>query len=79
MKKSLKDVRKRRITRSHLETGESQRTDGRYMYKYVNRAGETKVVYSWKLDFLRTKFQKESVMLYIPWEKVEIQRDLGTE
>ena len=32
-----------------LRTGESQRTDGRYMYKYVNRAGETKVVYSWKL------------------------------
>lgn len=28
-----------------LRTGESQRTDGRYMYKYVNRAGETKVVY----------------------------------
>lgn len=25
-----------------LRTGESQRTDGRYMYKYVNRAGETK-------------------------------------
>ena len=32
-----------------LRTGESQRADGRYMYKYVNRAGETKVVYSWKL------------------------------
>ena len=32
-----------------LKTGESQRTDGRYLYKYVDAQGETRYVYSWKL------------------------------
>lgn len=29
--------------------GESQRKDGRYMYKYIDNAGNAKYVYSWKL------------------------------
>ncbi len=32
-----------------LRTGESQRKDGRYAYKYVNTLGETKFEYAWKL------------------------------
>jgi len=32
-----------------LRTGESQRKDGRYMYKYVDINGDSKYVYSWKL------------------------------
>lgn len=32
-----------------LKTGESQRKDGRYLYKYVDAFGKTKCVYSWKL------------------------------
>ena len=32
-----------------LKTGESQRTDGRYTYKYTDAFGEPKFVYSWKL------------------------------
>ncbi len=32
-----------------LRGGESQRKDGRYMYKYVDNAGNVKYVYSWKL------------------------------
>ncbi len=32
-----------------LRNGESQRKDGRYMYKYVDNAGNIKYVYSWKL------------------------------
>ena len=32
-----------------LKTGESQRTDRRYLYKYVDAQGETRYVYSWKL------------------------------
>ena len=32
-----------------LKTGESQRTDGRCLYKYVDAQGETRYVYSWKL------------------------------
>lgn len=32
-----------------LRKEESQRKDGRYMYKYVDNAGNVKYVYSWKL------------------------------
>lgn len=33
-----------------LLTGESQRQDGRYAYKYTNVHGESKFIYSWKLN-----------------------------
>ena len=32
-----------------LRNGESQRKDGRYMYKYIDNAGNVKYIYSWKL------------------------------
>jgi len=32
-----------------LRTGESQRKDGRYAYKYVNKLGKEQFVYAWKL------------------------------
>ncbi|WP_332849575.1 integrase DNA-binding domain-containing protein, partial [Clostridioides difficile] len=32
-----------------LRTGESQRKDGRYAYKYVYSFGKAQFVYSWKL------------------------------
>lgn len=32
-----------------LKTGESQRTDGRYLYKYIDTLGEAQSIYSWKL------------------------------
>ena len=32
-----------------LRTGESQRKDGRYAYKYINALGEPKFEYAWKL------------------------------
>lgn len=32
-----------------LRTGESQRKDGRYAYKYVDAFGKTQFVYAWKL------------------------------
>lgn len=33
-----------------LHNGESQRSDGRYMYKYLDNSGQAKYVYSWRLD-----------------------------
>lgn len=33
-----------------LRSGESQRKDGRYAYKYVDAAGQPQFVYSWKLE-----------------------------
>ena len=41
---------KRRDSKNHvLRTGESQRKDGRYLYKYVDADGKPQSVYSWKL------------------------------
>lgn len=33
-----------------LLTGESQRKDGRYVYKYIGTDGKSKFIYSWKLN-----------------------------
>lgn len=33
-----------------LRTGESQRPDGRYAYKYIDAAGKQQFVYSWRLE-----------------------------
>ena len=42
---------KRRDNRGRiLHNGESQRSDGRYMFKYIDGFGQTKYVYSWRLD-----------------------------
>ncbi|MFQ8896987.1 MAG: tyrosine-type recombinase/integrase [[Clostridium] scindens] len=42
--------RKRRDNKGRiLHTGESQRTDGKYLYKYVDAFGNTKYVYAWRL------------------------------
>ena len=41
---------KRRDSKNRiLQSGESQRPDGRYQYKYTDAFGELKFVYSWKL------------------------------
>ncbi len=42
---------KRRDNRNRiLRNGESQRSDGRYMFKYLDSLGQVKYVYSWRLD-----------------------------
>lgn len=42
---------KRRDNRNRiLHNGESQRSDGRYMFKYIDSSGQVKYVYSWRLD-----------------------------
>lgn len=33
-----------------LRTGESQRQDGRYVYKYMDAAGKARYIYSWRLE-----------------------------
>lgn len=43
-------MEKRRDSKGRiLRTGESQRKDGRYAYKYINAFGEPKFEYAWKL------------------------------
>lgn len=51
MERSVIMSEKRRDNRNRiLHNGESQRQDGRYAYKYKDLNGETKFVYSWRLD-----------------------------
>ena len=38
-----------------LRTGESQRTDGRYQYRYKDVYGERRSIYDWDLHSLRAK------------------------
>ncbi len=45
-----------------LKTGESQRKDGRYLYKYTDSFGEPQFVYSWKL-VATDEYQQESVIV----------------
>ena len=42
-----------------LHTGESQRTDGKYLYKYVDAFGNTKYVYAWRLH-PQTRHQRKN-------------------
>lgn len=59
-----------------LRTGESQRPDGRYTYKYIDAAGKQQFVYSWKLESgdRVPKGKKDSLSLR---EKAkQIKRDL---
>ena len=59
-----------------LRTGESQRKDGRYAYKYTDGTGKTQFVYSWKLvPTDRTPAGKREDMSLREKEK-EIQRDM---
>ena len=51
---------KRRDSKGRLlKTGESQRADGRYLYKYVDKAGKTR--YPLSLSPLSVAFQEVSV------------------
>lgn len=59
-----------------LRNGESQRKDGRYMYKYIDNAGNTKYLYSWRL--VRTDIAPQGAKDEMPLrDKIKvIQRDL---
>lgn len=49
-KEHCKMSEKRRDSKNRiLQTGESQRKDGRYAYKYVDTFGKSKFLYAWKL------------------------------
>ena len=49
MSKKERDEKRRDNKGRLLKSGESQRPDGRYAYKYTDTFGEQKFVYSWKL------------------------------
>lgn len=60
-----------------LKTGESQRKDGRYLYKYVDTFGKTKCVYSWKLVPTDSVPKGKRDCLSLREMEQEIHRDLA--
>ena len=60
-----------------LKTGESQRKDGRYLYKYVDAFGKTKCVYSWKLVPTDSVPKGKRDCLSLREMEHEIHRDLA--
>lgn len=58
----------------NLRTGESQRQDGIYMYRYTDITGKRQYVYSWKLtEFDRTpKGKKEDISLREKEEEIHL-------
>lgn len=72
-----RDVKKRRDNKNRiLRTGESQRKDGRYAYKYTDTFGKPQFVYAWKLvPTDKTPAGKRDDISLREKEK-EIQKDL---
>lgn len=58
----------------NLRTGESQRQDGLYMYRYTDLTGERRSVYSWRLtEFDKTpKGRKEDISLREKEEEIHL-------
>ena len=68
---------KRRDNRNRiLRNGESQRKDGRYMYKYIDNAGNAKYVYSWKLVKTDTVPQGAKNDISLRDKEKQIHKDL---
>lgn len=59
-----------------LKTGESQRPDGRYAYKYVDTSGKTQFVYSWKLVLTDPTPNGKRKDISLREKEKEIQRDI---
>ena len=62
-----------------LRTGESQRKDGRYAYKYTNHLGEVCFVYSWKLESTDRLPKGKKASLSLREKEKLIERDLNDQ
>ena len=45
----MSNVKRKDSKNRNLRNGESQRKDGRYVYKYTDIYGKPQFIYSWKL------------------------------
>lgn len=59
-----------------LRNGESQRKDGRYAYKYVGLDGESRFIYSWKLESTDKMPKGKRMDISLREKERVIQRDL---
>ncbi len=68
---------KRRDNRNRiLHNGESQRKDGRYMYKYIDAEGNAKYCYSWRLDHNDPVPKGKSREISLREKEKQIEQDL---
>ena len=68
---------KRRDSKNRiLRSGESQRKDGRYAYKYIDPTGKPRFVYSWKLEATDSTPQGKRDGLSLREKEKQIRRDI---
>ena len=68
---------KRRDSKNRiLRSGESQRKDGRYAYKYIDTTGKPQFVYSWKLEATDSTPQGKRDGLSLREKEKQIRRDI---
>ena len=68
---------KRRDSKNRiLRSGESQRKDGRYAYKYIDTTGKPQFVYSWKLEAADSTPQGKRDGLSLREKEKQIRRDI---
>ena len=68
---------KRRDSKNRiLRSGESQRKDGRYAYKYIDAPGKPQFVYSWKLEATDSTPQGKRDGLSLREKEKQIRRDI---
>ncbi len=68
---------KRRDSKNRiLRSGESQRKDGRYAYKYIDTTGKPQFVYSWKLEATDSTPQGKRDGLFLREKEKQIRRDI---
>ncbi len=60
-----------------LNTGESQRKDGRYAYKYIDASGRTQFIYSWKLVSTDRVPKGKRDCISLREKEQEIKKDLS--
>ena len=59
-----------------LHTGESQRTDGKYLYKYVDAFGKTRYVYAWRLTPTDVMPKGKRADISLREKEAQIKKDL---
>ncbi len=59
----MSNVKRKDSKNRNLRNGESQRKDGRYVYKYTDIYGKPQFIYSWNL-YRQTRHLLESVMIF---------------
>lgn len=75
----IASVKRRDNKNRVLRNGESQRSDGRYCYKYIDIDGKAKFVYSWKLTDTDRVPQGKRDCISLRQQEKEIQKRIDLQ